>query len=1310
MNPDEIIQLLSEAYDHLWHGRFRMALSAAQKVYDAIPNDYNATLCLAWALLENGNPAKAVEMANLAVELSGNTLNARLYRGFFLSRLSIYEGALSDLDYAIDTQQSLLIWAYLNKARSLAGLGRYFEALEELERAILIDGHNSEQLNSIKKWYKIASGLTEDLTNNKTDIKIDLLKEAEEALKQKENWFALFASRTILADPKLNFYHEDAQILELEAMTAMFQYRPALEKAESLKGFFLGNARFENIYNSLLKLNNKIPENSKIAETTATSQKEYQNSATIKSISKRVDFRSIPNHTAEFIDLKLFELSSDPLSQENRKYILQFDESLTYFIGAEGIFSNPYYKQQSVSLQGEIVWIINEQELGRNPFIINVEKDWNMVSFAQSWGSDKAGYWRKGQGRVELYINGEKVCERWFLIGSTEIVQNTNVKEIPAGQENSEEVLSPVIQTVKTSEIKSGRSNEKKEESESLKDLIQKLEEYTGLKEVKQSVKDFITYLEFIDQRKKLGLKTQGSISINCIFQGNPGTGKTTIARLMGKILKAMGILEKGHVMEVDRASLVGQYVGETALKTEKVIKESLGGVLFIDEAYTLVKKSGSSQDFGQEAIDTLLKRMEDYSNELVVIAAGYPEEMQLFLESNPGIKSRFNHIFNFEDFTPDELLEIFNGVAKEEDFTIEENALKLLRKGFTELYRSRDKTFGNARLVNQFFNEAKMKLGRRVISLKEEERTEEALRTILAEDIEAIFERESEKGFSVPIDEEKLSNALEKLNSLTGIKSIKNEINEIVKLVRYYKEQGEEVADKFSSHLIFSGNPGTGKTTVARLFGEIYSALGILSKGHLIDTDRQGLVAGYVGQTAKQTSEVIDKALGGTLFIDEAYSLTKKGDSQDFGQEAIDTLLKRMEDDRGKFIVIAAGYTEEMDSFLESNPGLRSRFTKTFNFEDYSPEELIEITKKQLASEDKYLSEEALEGLKKYYNELYRNRDKTFGNARLVRNIVDNAKRNQMLRLADLPLEERTEEVSKEIKLIDLESLISLQKEKKAVKVEGDIELLNNYIKDLHSLIGLESVKRSVDKLINSLKVAKLREERGLSVIEKSLHSVFMGNPGTGKTTVARLMSKIYKEMGLLERGHLVEVDRTSLVAGYQGQTAIKTESIIDQALGGTLFIDEAYTLSRGANDFGQEAIDTLLKRMEDYRGRFVVIVAGYPAEMDHFLDSNPGLQSRFANNFVFDDYNSRQMLEIAVTIASENGYRLDEGALQYMLDIFTKLYENRDKNFGNARTARQILYESISNQEERIAGNYNCSDNDLTTITIEDVERIII
>ena len=1285
MNQEEVTSLLVEAFDHLWHGRFRLALNTAEKVYNERPDDYQANICLAWALLENGDPARALELANLAVEQSGNAFQTRLFRGFFLSRMSIFEGALSDLNSAIEQEQSLIIWTYINKARSLAGLGRYFEAIEEIDNAITIDPEKNTHLNDLKNWYKIAEGFNKDLNKTNQDKQLNLIEEAEEAFKQKEYWFTLLAARKIINDPKQKKLHKKALVLELEAMLAMYQFRPALEKAKSLRSMLKDDAKFENIYNTLLR-----QEQREFIEKTEMEP--------MYNFPDRPNYMSLQNEQITFKDVKMFGLPED--NPDERKYLDQFDVKKTYFIAAEITFMNPGYKTENTDLTFEAVWFLNNKEVGRNYSDLKLNKVWQFISFIQSWGTEVGGFWKKGQGRLEIYIRNNKVLEKAFLISDFEIVHITSEESLVDERKGiSKDIPAHSI------EVQEERIQQK---DESLDSLLKNLDGFIGLENVKQTVKNFIIYLEFLNERKRAGLKSDTSQSFHCVFQGNPGTGKTTIARQLGKIFKAMGLLKNGHLIEVDRSGLVGQFVGETALKTNKVLDEALGGILFIDEAYTLAKNT-SGHDFGQEAIETLLKRMEDRVNDFAVIVAGYPEEMKTFLDSTPGLKSRFNHIFHFEDYNPEDLIKIFHQMINREDYKINKPAEELLKKEFTRLYRYKDKSFGNARIAKKLFDECKLQLSKRILNIESKKRTKENLTTILPEDIETIIAAGKIKDYAPPIDEENLNKALKKLNSLTGMENIKKEVDELVKVAKYYSEQGEDIRAKFSSHIVFVGNPGTGKTTIARIFSEIYSALGILSKGHLVETDRQGLVAGYVGQTAKQTTELINKAIGGTLFIDEAYSLSKKEESKgDFGQEAVDTLLKRMEDDKGKFLVIAAGYTDEMKTFLESNPGLQSRFARTFYFEDYTPEELMQITQNEISQKGYKLNDECNEPLKKYYNELYRNRTKTFGNARLVRNLVESSLRNQLLRNVEEADVNKSRTESKEIILKDIEEIISFKKEKKLFKVEGDSDLLNIYLNELQELTGLESVKKSVEKLINSIKVSHLRHQRGLSVIEKNLHSVFTGNPGTGKTTVARLLSKIYKEMGILEKGHLVEVKRSDLVAGYQGQTAIKTEKIIKQALGGTLFIDEAYTLSRGTADFGQEAIDTLIKEMEDNRDKLVIIAAGYPNEMNIFLNSNPGLQSRFTNYFNFEDYTPRQLLEIAAEIATKNGYRLDEGGLQFLFEIFINLYSKRSKSFGNARTAKSILYEAISNQEERIANMYDCSNEDLTTIILEDVEKI--
>ena len=263
----------------------------------------------------------------------------------------------------------------------------------------------------------------------------------------------------------------------------------------------------------------------------------------------------------------------------------------------------------------------------------------------------------------------------------------------------------------------------------------------------------------------------------------------------------------------------------------------------------------------------------------------------------------------------------------------------------------------------------------------------------------------------------------------------------------------------------------------------------------------------------------------------------------------------------------------------------------------------------------------------------------------------------------------------------------------------------LDELMAQLDELIGLEAVKKDVKSTMNLIKVRKLREEYGLPVAPMSMHMVFMGNPGTGKTTVARLVGGLYAAIGALSKGQLVEVDRSGLVAGYVGQTAIKTQEVITSAMGGVLFIDEAYSLSSGGeNDFGREAIETLLKAMEDHRDDLMVIIAGYTEPMEKFLDSNPGLESRFNKYITFPDYNGEELNAIFHMQCRKNGYELDEEAEACAREFFQQLYDDRDENFGNGRDVRNRFEDMVIRQANRVAAMENPTKEDLVTFTKAD------
>jgi hypothetical protein len=455
--------------------------------------------------------------------------------------------------------------------------------------------------------------------------------------------------------------------------------------------------------------------------------------------------------------------------------------------------------------------------------------------------------------------------------------------------------------------------------------------------------------------------------------------------------------------------------------------------------------------------------------------------------------------------------------------------------------------------------------------------------------------------------------------------------------------------------------------------------------------------VSQYIGETAKNVQAALAEIQGGTLFIDEAYSLYKKDDSKDFGQEAIDTLLKDMEDHRSDYSVILAGYRAQMTEMLNhSNPGFRSRFTYHIVIPDYTDEELLEIAQ-NIASAHHYRIEEAgYEALKKRID---RERiDETFGNARFIREVINEAEKN----LADRLVKMGT---------FDQEDLVTLKAED-IFPEEDRGENLDALLAELNGLTGLSDVKKSVQELLDKIAVQKEAESRHLKgqFGIGSMHMAFKGNAGTGKTTVARLLGKILAEMGVLKRGDVfVEVTRTDLIGQYQGHTAAKVKDVIRSAMGGVLFIDEAYALVNDPGDsFGREAVDTLVAEMENHRDSLIVILAGYTTEIDRFLAENQGLRSRVTRDLFFEDYTLDEMVEIFTQQAKREGVLLDL-SLQPMIRNCLAV-ESMAENFGNGRGVRNVFEAICRIKDSRVAAMMRSgqplSDEDLIRITAEDIE----
>jgi SpoVK/Ycf46/Vps4 family AAA+-type ATPase len=535
----------------------------------------------------------------------------------------------------------------------------------------------------------------------------------------------------------------------------------------------------------------------------------------------------------------------------------------------------------------------------------------------------------------------------------------------------------------------------------------------------------------------------------------------------------------------------------------------------------------------------------------------------------------------------------------------------------------------------------------------------------------------------------------LREVSALIGMAAAKTAIADLVTVLRaerVRRDAGAVSSVPVQRNMVFTGPAGSGKTLMAETVGRMLHRLGLLSRGHLVEVTRADLTGQYTSDSVSLVSAALSKAAGGVLFIDAA-RLLDRANARDF--ETLQRLNDALLDQRGGDLLVIVSGTDQGVVEWVRDLGWADHFPTVVPFPGYTGAELTAIFNAAARARGFVLVPGAEERAGQVLRRIAGNGQS--GNARLATLLLERTITAQSRRI--LGASQRTSH---------REALEIIPDDIPADLGGGEAEETGNPVAALDALIGLTDVKARVRRLSAEAKAEVMRRKAGMPITSPTRHMVFTGNPGTAKTTVARLLAGIYRQLGLLSSGHLVEVSRVDLVGEYLGQTAPKVRAAVEKAKGGVLFIDEAYSLTSDRRDmYGTEAIDTLIKLMEDHRADLVVIVAGYPGPMKTFLESNPGVASRFPTTIRFPDYTDAELLAIFEQAAEAEGFELADGVMDRVREVLAATA--RDRDFGNGRTMRSILEEAISRQAERLTGgsdgDRSPADTELRTLIAADI-----
>ena len=764
----------------------------------------------------------------------------------------------------------------------------------------------------------------------------------------------------------------------------------------------------------------------------------------------------------------------------------------------------------------------------------------------------------------------------------------------------------------------------KPEKTKAMKELL----ELTGLEEVKRVA--LRMYSKALSDQK-LPKKSRVPKRYNFSFMGNPGTGKTTVAKIFGTLLFESGIRTSKNFISTSAPELLNLETEEF----ESMIKNANNGVLFIDEAYAL--KPQITRE-GKAIVDLILQKSEELRDSLTFILAGYKEDIENELYSyNVGMKSRFEDVY-FEDFSKSQLTSIWNGLLqkfewKEQD-GVSRIAINRIAKGINK------KGFGNARDVRNMFEKA----------------TEEAqMRGVTKENLELqIVDIIGPEPSIENIPE--LKDALDELNTLTGLQAVKQEIQKLIQLTQknYNLELSGQPTIDVAKNCQFIGNPGTGKTTVAKIYGRILGALRMLSKGDVEAKTASDFVGQYIGQSQERTKNILDMCQGKVLLIDEAYNLNDNM----YGKQVLDTIVEKNTGHPTEDIaIVLCGYQVEMQEMFDNqNPGLKRRFDSRFHFEDYHEEELLLILKRKVSDKNLQIPNDVAI---KVVQEIAKKRAMPhFGNAGLIDNILGTIQK----KIAD-----------KQHNIIEMEDIFDAKDLEKQQQ--------QNPFVSFETLGSSEHIIKELEPIHKSFHRYKRDGGRKPSIG----NFIFTGNAGTGKTTVAQYMGDFFFRLGALAHENVHVVSGKSLTGNVVGETKDKVATAFQKASGGILFVDEAYDLGKGA--YGEEALTTMLALLTDARynnDQTIVILAGYEREISRMLNRNQGLIGRFSQKIVFEDWKPKQCFTLLRKKTADDKLHYDE-TIDQICEEKLRILQHVD-GWANARDVITLFNLALQERDQRI------------------------